>query len=103
MIMSNDDLVIRIVPVFPTEDKSILENQIFEFKGHKDRVVFIRENLLEEKSLITIDLTGLVLSWLLVKEDSKTESKFILDKKTKIIQEGTQIVSVFSRDNLVLF
>jgi hypothetical protein len=100
MFLANDDHVLRLLPIFPTEDKNLFENQVFEFKGHKSKIIYIRDTIQEDKRFTSIDLDGLVLTWLLVEEDEKF--KFVLDKKTKIFQEGTQIVSGVSRGNLLL-
>ncbi len=45
MFIANDDQVLRLVPVFPTDDKNLLENQNFEFKGHQDKIVYINDTI----------------------------------------------------------
>ena len=45
MFLANDDHVLRLIPIFPTEDKNLFENHVFEFKGHKSKIIYIRDTI----------------------------------------------------------
>ena len=49
MFLATDDNVLRITPIFPSDDKTLFEDQNFEFKGHKNKIIYIRDTIKEDK------------------------------------------------------
>ena len=60
MLVASDDSIVRLIPIFPQENKEEIENQSFELKGHKGDIIYIKDELKTLKKITTLDKEGLL-------------------------------------------
>ena len=58
--LGTDDQILRLQPIFPQKNNEGFENQTFEFKGHKGDIIYIKDDLNDNKKIASFDSEGLL-------------------------------------------